>query len=348
MSPALTQIPVRQEKKITFCLIQDSATSQRCGYTTNDVADGNWHHVVGVADQSTATLKIYVDGISVPVTLDHVLGAWPNTDNSNSLSFGGNNTGSFHQGSLDEVALWSRALNPKEVLQLYRRGANRIKHQVRICTSADCSDDATGANWKGPDGTNQTFFSELNNMSVQAAISSGAVKKNLPSMLFSNFTSPIGTSRYFQYRTILESDDPGAGCNYGSGATWCSPELKSVTVDPVHYDTSSPSVIGKTGVRVYSLSSFAETLGASCASGIGYNLGVGATYSAATWYYWNGSAWVVANGTATQSNAASVVSANAATFGAQVGMGTVYFKAYLKSSGTTKCELDQLDLGGQQ
>ena len=101
-------------------------------------------------------------------------------------------------------------------------------------------------------------------------------------------------------------------------------------------------------VRYYSLATFAETLGASCSSGIGYNLGVGAAYSSATWYYWSGAAWVAANGTAAQSNTAAMISTNAASFTGGAGTGTVYFKAYLQSSGSSKCELNQLDLTGQQ
>ena len=167
-------------------------------------------------------------------------------------------------------------------------------------------------------------------------------------MTFSNFTSPISTSRYFQCRAILESDDTGTGCNYGSGATWCSPELKSVTINPTHYDSGNPTIIGKTGVSYYSLATFAQTLGASCSSGVGYNIGVGAAYSSATWYYWNGSAWAVADGTVTQSNAATVISTNASTFGTQIGTGTLYIKALLKSSGSTACELDNVAATGQQ
>ena len=166
-------------------------------------------------------------------------------------------------------------------------------------------------------------------------------------MLFSAFTSPVGTSRYFQYRTILESDDTGTACDYGSGPTWCSPELKSVTVDPVHYDSSGASVIGKNGVAYSSLLNFVESLGTSCVSGVGYNLGVGANYFSATWYYWNGSAWAAANGAATQSNTSAVIATNVSSFGTQLGKGTVYFKAFLKSSGTSKCELDQLELSGE-
>ena len=312
-----------------------------------------WSLVTLTYSQSTKVVNFYINGVLNSTA----------TSTATEKASGGtaklligayrNGTGHFFQGRIDEAAAWTRVLNPKEILQLYRRGANRVKHQVRICSAADCSDDATGANWKGPDGTNQTYFSELNNNTVPNAMT-GLVKKALPSMLFSDFTSPVGASRYFQYRTILESDDAGTSCNYGSGATWCSPELKSVTVDPVHYDSSAPSVVGKTGVAYVKLASFVETLGTTCASGVGYNLGIGASSGAATWYWWDASAnagagaWVTANGTSAQSNSATTLSTNLAAFATTLGTGTVYFKAYLKSSGSTACGLDNLSLSGSQ
>jgi hypothetical protein len=97
-------------------------------------------------------------------------------------------------GAIDEVSIWKRTLHTSEVFQLYRRGINRLKHQVRICSASDCSDDATGANWKGPDGTAQTQFSELFNRGTQSANPSGNVLATAPTMTFSNFTSPVGTS----------------------------------------------------------------------------------------------------------------------------------------------------------
>lgn len=324
--------------------------------TTDTLSVGQWYHVTATWDGSLANangIKIYLNGIRKDTTnvLGGIVSAYVNPgsilDIGREYYSGAYNA--YFKGSLDEFAIWSRVLHANEVLQLYRRGANRIKYQVRTCTSAnagltDCTD---GSTWKGPDGTNQTYFSELNNNTV-ALTGLGDVKKTLPSMLFSAFTAPPAANRYFQYRTILESDDLGTGCNYGSGATWCSPELKSVTIDPVHYASDSPTIIGKTGTSYQSLASFTETLGASCGSGIGYNLGVGAVYSSATWYYWNGSAWVVADGTAAQSNTAAVLGANVASFATQVGTGTVYFKAFLNSSGTAGCELDQLQINGIQ
>jgi hypothetical protein len=321
-----------------------------CSIGTAVIGDNRWHFVAVEGDSTS--VRVYIDGNSAP----DIVQAPTNTSMTGPGVFGMINGGGnyYFKGQMDEVGLWSRALDPNEILQLFRRGVNRIKYQARVCTANDCSDDSAGANWKGPDGTNQTYFSELYNMSTQSSTPSGTVQTGLPSMLFSNFTSPVGTSRYFQYRTILESDDTSTKCDYGSGATWCSPELKSVTIDPVHYDTSSPTVVGHTGVSFYSLANLTETLGASCASGISYNLGVGAAYSSATWYWWDAAAnagsggWVASDGTVAKSNPAATITTNASTFGSTVGTSTVHFKAFLNSSGTSKCELDNLGLSGQQ
>jgi hypothetical protein len=324
-----------------------SLTEATAGTTFGSIKKNQWHHVVGRWIRSTQTLKLYIDGVEAGYSSQVASAGSIGTDAGNQKWIGGlPNGGSGLQtflGSIDEVAIWSRALDPKEVLQLYRRGANRVKQQVRICTASDCSDDATGAAWKGPDGTNQTFFSELNNNTVQLT-GAGDVSKGSPAMLFSAFTSPIGTSRYFQYRTILESDDPGSACNYGSGATWCSPELKSVTVDPVHYDPGSPAIIGKTAIEFTQVRNFTETLGSSCAGGTGFNL----SYDRTLWYYWNGSAWAVSSGVGTQSNDAATIALHANTF-VSAGNGVarpVFFKAYLKSNGLTPCELSEVAVTG--
>ena len=87
-------------------------------------------------------------------------------------------------------------------------------------------------------------------------------------MTFSAFTSPPSTNRYFQYRTILESDS--------ATTSWTS------------------------------------------------------------------------DGTVTQTNSAAVINTNAATFPVPTVTTKVFYKAFLKSSGTSKCELDNIEIDGTQ
>lgn len=285
------------------------------GSSATNYNDGRWHHVA--VTRAGATFRLYVDG-AFDVSMDEA--GTPNVDNTIPVALGQivNCGAASLIGSIDEVGVWSRALLQNEVKQLYQRGASRLKFQVRTCDDSACA----GETWQGPDGTSGTYFSELNNNSA-----------SLPSMIFSGFASQPSANRYFQYRTIFETD---------SNDLALGPELKSVRVDPIHYPNEA-TVYGNNGVSFDSLSAFTETLGAGgCASGIGYNLSIDKT----NWKYWNGSAWVAANGTVAQSNPAAVIATNAASFGSYVGKGTVYFKAFLKSSGTSKCELDKVQIDG--
>ncbi len=197
-------------------------------YGSTDVADGKWHHLTMV--RSGSNLLMYEDG-ALANTCAASNGDLSNAANKLEL---GTNTGCGsceYDGSADELAIWSRALGATEIAQLYRRGANRMKFQVRTCTAYDCSDQAS---FHGPDDTASTYFSELHNNYSQPeggdVGASNLVLPGAPTMTFSNFTSLLLTNRrYFQYKAILESDDLGTSCNYGSGAVGCSPELKSVT-----------------------------------------------------------------------------------------------------------------------
>ncbi len=106
-------------KKIAMILIEDVGSTYRGAYTNSDVVDGNWHHVVGVATGST--ILIYVDGVSVPVTVDKNSGSWPNTDNTQPLTIGFNGDAYF-AGLLDDVRIYNRVLSATEVWQLYSFG----------------------------------------------------------------------------------------------------------------------------------------------------------------------------------------------------------------------------------
>ena len=83
------------------------------GLTLND---GNWHHIVSTVDLSTNTLTGYVDGVSVGnVTVS--TNAWTGT--TQNLQIGRQETGSYFNGSIDQVRIFDRALDAGEVAQLY-------------------------------------------------------------------------------------------------------------------------------------------------------------------------------------------------------------------------------------
>lgn len=84
--------------------------------STANINDGQWHHCVATRQQSTGTIRVYVDGVlqntgtgarnTLPSSARLWLGA---------ISSGGN----YFNGSLDEVKLFTRTLSSDEVAALY-------------------------------------------------------------------------------------------------------------------------------------------------------------------------------------------------------------------------------------
>jgi hypothetical protein len=102
--------------------INDTANNQ-CFRTTNDVVDGNWHHIVFRRINGT-TPTFWIDGVSVPVTAvvngttninaDHVTD--PITIASSTVAGAG-----FVNGQMDDIRVYSRALSGTEIRQLASR-----------------------------------------------------------------------------------------------------------------------------------------------------------------------------------------------------------------------------------
>ncbi|MDO8459803.1 MAG: hypothetical protein Q7S74_01715 [Nanoarchaeota archaeon] len=70
---------------------------------------------------------------------------------------GMNATGSYFNGSIDEVAIWNRSLSASEVLNIYKRGALRLNLSVQSCNDAACLGESftnLGANLTSPQNLN--------------------------------------------------------------------------------------------------------------------------------------------------------------------------------------------------
>ncbi len=183
---------------------KDGVNDGLVAFGTTALDDARWHHVAVTTDGATA--RIYVDGQEEGSTsYSGIL-----YNGGEPILIGGGSAWNFG-GLIDELGIWSRALSAAEVQSLYLRGANGIRFQVRTCQSIDCSDGI----WQGPDGTNQTYFSELNDNAVPAdgadIAANDSVLAGLPSLSFAAFP-PVNfpNARYAQYRAILESYDSAA------------------------------------------------------------------------------------------------------------------------------------------
>jgi hypothetical protein len=173
---------------------------------------GTWQHVVIQRDRTNALYRIFTGGTQIASAADAagcaVTLATPRLGRHATNGTGGLN------GRVDEVAFWNRALSATEIQQIYRRGANRLQFQIRSCTLPDCSDAPT---WKGPDGTNATFFSELNNNSTPSTGLGLVVNASSPTMTHTDFlTLLLPSNRYFQYQALMSSDTTSVYPNFNS------------------------------------------------------------------------------------------------------------------------------------
>ena len=308
--------------------------------------DNRWHHLAVNMDSQASTpagsryIQLLLDGKSVASV------AGSSSVYTGYFKLNGNHTGSWpNRGTADtthvqysELAIWARTLFPlQEVRPLYRRGANRLFFHVRACQLAGCADNPS---WVGPDGTLNTFFSELDNRDA-----SGNFLASGPSLAFSSFANmKLPAGRYFQYRAVFESDDTGSLCNYGGVARPCSPELLNVSAPwKFAYDTASPAISNLAPVSYYGLTSFAQTLG-TCVGGVTYNL----SPNGSSWYWYTGSLWAPATTSLQRNTAAQLTAGALGQFAAQVGVGSTYFRAFLASDGTAGCSLDDVLIGGTQ
>jgi hypothetical protein len=104
-------------KKITF-IMRESLSNHRYFITTSDVADGNWHHIVAVANSGANTLMFYIDGVAVAGS-QTTSGSWPTIDNTDAMKIGSSNGSNYMNGLIDEVRLYNRALSASEITTLY-------------------------------------------------------------------------------------------------------------------------------------------------------------------------------------------------------------------------------------
>ena len=123
--------------------------------------DGAWHHLASVKRGHTAppaAVTLYVDGREVAAAT-YDFGAATFSYDGGEIRLGGFNLGGAQYNTrvtVDEAAMWKRALGDAEIAALFRRGAVHLELQVRACADGACDSEP----FLGPDGAGATWFTE--------------------------------------------------------------------------------------------------------------------------------------------------------------------------------------------
>lgn len=361
-------------------IIKNAANTSAADFisTESGFNNGQWRHLVARFTTNTTTqtgnmIEIFIDGKQKTGTAGYAAGTtYSSPSNSYRLSIGARNASAtvsdFFQGQIDEVAIWGRSLSQMEILELYRRGANRIKYQVKSCidincncktlgtsgTTSDCdgdgflnsSDDLDihRSDWIGPDGTNATYYSELqNNTSVNSSGSPTgtpqptALSVNWNNSFYTSSASP-SANQYFQFRAYFESDDEGNACS----SSPCLPSLTAFIVNPLdRYYGGAPTLVNRIGVNFSRIKSLSKTDSSNCTT---YQI---STDDGATWKWWDGTAWTSTTMGVVASNTISDFTESRLQ---QLNSGTMKIKAFMNSNSSLNqsCVLTEIQMSYTQ
>jgi hypothetical protein len=99
--------------------LTDTAGNGKSATSATNIADGNWHHLVGVRNADNK-IRIYVDGHEDGSADQVYTGDFSGTAPINV----GNLAGSYlFAGTLDEISIYKRALTPQEIAAHYNSGS---------------------------------------------------------------------------------------------------------------------------------------------------------------------------------------------------------------------------------
>ena len=117
-----------------------------------------WHHLV-VSYNSSNIMTIYFDGNAVSTSsatsytnvanFKTYFGARPNTQGISTTTF-------FHNGKLDDIGIWNRALTQQEITNLYNGVYNLPVELTQF--AATCSESTTTINWQTASENNSAYF----------------------------------------------------------------------------------------------------------------------------------------------------------------------------------------------
>ncbi len=341
------------------------------------LTEARFYHLV--ATRSGSNVEIYIDGVASSTSSGDI----------SSVDFSGQTVSLIYFGlnshnTIDEAAFWSRALTPTEVQQLYRRGANRIKYQVKSCVDSSCNcksyntspvgsasdcdgdgtpnstdtDDIYMAEFIGPGGDGSTQYSELFNrapadltFNCTANTSDSdndiCVDDEITLEGDTNATPPS-----FTFSDMATSAAPANNRYFQYRVLMEAEDNTACSGEPCLPELTSVEV-GPTG-RYYGGSpvissnsplSFDNIQSMSFTEGGSCSTTYQLSPDGSTYYYFDGTNWAAAGSeTVGLSSSSSQITSNISSFAGSAGTGNLYFKAFLTSDTSQACTIDNISL----
>ena len=284
------------------------------------------------------------------------------------------------QGYLDEMGVWGRSLSAAEVIELYRRGANRVKYQVKSCidencncksyasggSSTDCdgdgllntvdSNDIHKASFIGPGGDSTSSYSEIYNRNVSDY-----------TLSCSTNTLETDSSICWDYEMSFSGSPKATQASYSNTSFASSAELDQLPyfqyriimeADDNSACSSSACLPGLSSMnikpdgRYYAGGpvvknteglSYQELDSLSFEVAGSCNIKYQLSPDGNKYYYFNASSWVEASEeNSSYANTSSVLNSKLSSFSNQFKNGSLYFKAFLLSDMSQDCELSKV------
>jgi hypothetical protein len=191
----------------------------------------NWHHLV-VSFNSSNVMTLYFDGnvVSTSSTTNYAnvanfktyFGARPNTQGISTTTF-------FHNGKLDDIGIWNRALTQQEITNLYNGVYNLPVELTQF--SATCSENATNINWQTATEHNSAYFEVLKSRDGENWNSLATVDAAGNSFEAINYSINDNTDATTVYYKLNQVDKDGKSQVYGPISANCN-ENTSLFISP--------------------------------------------------------------------------------------------------------------------
>lgn len=107
-------------------MIANYATNNISNLTSDSSISNDWEHIVVTYDYTTQTKQIYKNAVLIATGNST---SYPSITTATTIGYStspnqSTNTDESFKGSLDDIGFWSRALNIKEIVNLYNGGCN--------------------------------------------------------------------------------------------------------------------------------------------------------------------------------------------------------------------------------